>query len=45
MLRITPQAAGSKNVRAFLNLLAFAEIGKPMLNDPRTDDGYRVIVG
>lgn len=45
MPRITPQPAGGKNVCAFLDVLAFAEIGKPMLNDPRTDDGYRVIVG
>lgn len=45
MPRITPQAAGGKNVCAFLDVLAFAVIGKPMLKDPRTDDGYRVIVG
>ncbi|OWV28105.1 glycoside hydrolase family 24 protein [Halomonas campaniensis] len=45
MPRITPQAAGGENVCAFLDVLTFAEIGKPMLLDPRTDDGYRVIVG
>ena len=43
--RITPQATDGKNVCAFLDVLAFAEIGKPMLQDPRTDNGYRVIVG
>ena len=45
MPRITPQAAEGKNVCAFLDMLAFAEIGKPMLQDPFTDNGYRVIVG
>ncbi|BBI51136.1 hypothetical protein HORIV_35570 [Vreelandella olivaria] len=45
MPRITPQAAGGNNVCAFLDVLAFVEIGKPMLQYPRTDDGYRVIVG
>lgn len=42
---ITPAQAGGVNVCAFLDMLAFAEIGKPMLTDPRTDNGYRVIVG
>lgn len=42
---ITPAQAGGVNVCAFLDTLAFAEIGKPMLSDPRTDNGYRVIVG
>ena len=42
---ITPAQAGGVNVCAFLDMLAFAEIGKPMLSDPRTDNGYRVIVG
>ncbi|WP_301585051.1 glycoside hydrolase family 24 protein [Halomonas alkaliantarctica] len=42
---ITPAQAGGVNVCAFLDMLAFAEVGKPMLSDPRTDNGYRVIVG
>ncbi len=42
---ITPAQAGGVNVCAFLDMLAFAEIGKPMLSDPRTNNGYRVIVG
>ncbi|UQI41916.1 glycoside hydrolase family 104 protein [Vreelandella venusta] len=42
---ITPAQAGGINVCAFLDTLAFAEIGKPMLSDLRTDNGYRVIVG
>lgn len=42
---ITPAQAGGVNVCAFLDMLAFAEIGTPMLSDPRTDNGYRVIVG
>ena len=40
-----PAQAGGVNVCAFLDMLAFAEIGKLMLSDPRTDNGYRVIVG
>ncbi|UTD54936.1 glycoside hydrolase family 24 protein [Halomonas sp. MS1] len=42
---ITPAQAGGVNVCAFLDVLAFAEIGAVMLKDPRTDNGYRVIVG
>ncbi|MGV2930160.1 glycoside hydrolase family 104 protein [Vreelandella venusta] len=42
---ITPAQAGGVNVCAFLDMIAFAEIGTPMLSDPRTDNGYRVIVG
>ncbi|MGO2009250.1 glycoside hydrolase family 24 protein [Vreelandella alkaliphila] len=42
---ITPAQAGGINVCAFLDTLAFAEIGTPMLSDPRTDNGYRIIVG
>lgn len=42
---ITPAQAGGVNVCAFLDTLAFAEIGTVMLADPRTDNGYRVIVG
>lgn len=45
MPRITPDQAGSRNCCAFLDTLAFAEIGREMLADPRTDDGYRVLVG
>ncbi|MBZ5489159.1 glycoside hydrolase family 104 protein [Halomonas aquamarina] len=42
---ITPAHAGGVNVCAFLDMLAFAELGKAMLDDPRTDNGYRIIVG
>lgn len=45
MPRITPEQAGSRNMCAFLDMLAFAEIGERMLADPRTDDGYKVMVG
>lgn len=43
MPRITPQAAGGINVCAFLDMLAFAEIGPEMLS--QSDDGYNVLVG
>lgn len=39
MREITP------NRRAFLDTLAFSEIGAALLADPRTDNGYKVIVG
>lgn len=42
---ITPERAGGINVCAFLDMTAVTEIGHPMLKDPRTDNGYRVIVG
>ncbi|ENQ3108787.1 lysozyme, partial [Bacillus cereus] len=45
MPRITAQQAGGENVCAFLDMIAFSEIGKAMLNDPSTDNGYRVLVG
>ena len=45
MPRITAQQAGGENVIAFLDMIAFSEIGKAMLNDPSTDNGYRVLVG
>ena len=45
MPKISIAQSGGKNINAFLDMLAFAEIGKPMLSDPRTDNGYRVIVG
>lgn len=43
MARIPPQDAGGHNVVAFLDTLAFAEIGPAMLAD--SDDGYDVLVG
>lgn len=33
------------NRKAFLDMLAFSEIGAALLADPRTDRGYKVIVG
>ncbi|MCB8889946.1 glycoside hydrolase family 104 protein [Vreelandella malpeensis] len=42
---ISPAHAGGVNVCAFLDMIAFAELHTPMLNDPRTDNGYRIIVG
>jgi muramidase (phage lysozyme) len=33
------------NLRAFLDLIAWSEIGPQLLADERTDRGYRVIVG
>ena len=42
---ITPAQAGGVNVCALLDMLAFAELGKAMLEDTRTDNGYRIIVG
>lgn len=43
MPRITPDQAGGRNVCAFLDTLAIAEIGPAMLE--ATDDGYDVLVG
>ncbi|MCL7941206.1 glycoside hydrolase family 104 protein [Halomonas sp. ATCH28] len=43
MPRITPDQAGGRNVIAFLDTLAFAEIGPAML--AASDDGYDVLVG
>lgn len=43
MARIAPQDAGGRNVIAFLDMLAFAEIGPDMLAN--SDDGYDVLVG
>ncbi|AYN94414.1 glycoside hydrolase [Pseudomonas sp. LTJR-52] len=45
MARITADKAGGENVIAFLDTIAFSEIGKAMLADASTDDGYRVLVG
>ena len=35
----------NKNLEAFLCIIAWEEIGPEMLADPRTDLGYKVIVG
>lgn len=43
MPRITPDAAGGRNVCAFLDMLALSEIGAAML--ALSDDGYDVLVG
>ncbi|MGM0783882.1 MAG: glycoside hydrolase family 24 protein [Pseudomonadota bacterium] len=43
MPRITPDESGGRNVCAFLDMLARAEIGPEMLAD--SDDGYDVLVG
>ncbi|MEG3078496.1 glycoside hydrolase family 104 protein [Halomonas sp. 5021] len=43
MPRITAKDAGSVNLCAFLDMLAFAEIGPAMLE--KSDDGYDVLVG
>ena len=43
MARLTPAQAGGANVCAFLDMLAFSEIGAALL--AASDDGYNVIVG
>lgn len=43
MPTITPERAGSKNTCAFLDMLAFSELGKNLLE--HSDNGYNVIVG
>lgn len=43
MSRILPEHAGGQNICAFLDMLAFSEIGKEML--ALSDDGYNVLVG
>lgn len=45
MTVITAEQAGGANVCAFLDMLAFSEIGPEMLNDPASDSGYRLLVG
>jgi muramidase (phage lysozyme) len=45
MARISVEKAGSINALAFLDLIAVSEIGKTMLANEETDDGYRVLVG
>lgn len=37
--------AQSVNRQAFLDAIAWSEIGQEMLDDPQTDNGYKVIVG
>ena len=42
---ISVAEAGGVNVLAFLDVLAWCEIGDAMLSMPETDCGYRVLVG
>lgn len=42
MARITASEAGNQNVIAFLDMLAYSELGSQAKND---EDGYNVIVG
>jgi len=42
---ITPEQAGSKNRCAFLDMIAWSEIGPQLLKNPATDNGYKVMVG
>lgn len=44
MPRISEDQAG-QNLRAFLDMIAVSELGERMLNDPKSDDGYKIIVG
>jgi len=44
MARISAQDAGGANVVAFLDTIAWSELGVGLLT-PATDDGYRVCVG
>lgn len=44
MPRISEDQAG-QNLRAFLDMIAVSELGQRMLNDPKSDDGYKIIVG
>lgn len=43
MSRITPEQAGGANVCAFLDMVAWSEIGPDLL--AHSDDGYDVLVG
>lgn len=43
MARLTPEQAGGPNVCAFLDMLAWSEIGAELL--AKSDDGYNVLVG
>lgn len=44
MARITANEAGGLNVIAFLDMIAWSELGQGLLT-PATDDGYKVCVG
>jgi muramidase (phage lysozyme) len=44
MARITANEAGGSNVLAFLDMIAWSELGTGLLT-PATDDGYKVCVG
>jgi muramidase (phage lysozyme) len=35
----------SVNLKAFLDMIAFSELGQSLLDNPATDRGYKVIVG
>ena len=45
MPRLSDEDCGGRNVAAFLDTLAVSEIGRIMLADPASDDGYCIIVG
>lgn len=45
MPRLSNEECGGGNVAAFLDMIAVSEIGRRMLDDPLSDDGYKVIVG
>lgn len=45
MARISAQEAGGANVVAFLDLIAWSELGPVLLADPNSDSGYRALVG
>ncbi len=45
MSRMSIELAGSQNMLAFLDMIAYSEIGPALLAMPETDDGYKVIVG
>lgn len=45
MARTANSIIGGSNVNAFLDTIAFSEIGSAMLTLTDSDDGYRVIVG
>lgn len=44
MARITANEAGGSHVVAFLDMIAWSELGSALMT-PATDDGYRVCVG
>jgi muramidase (phage lysozyme) len=45
MLIITAAQAGGANRRAFLDMIAWSEIGPVLLANPITNDGYACLVG